>query len=260
MSNSLQQSKVLVTREESQAKIFSKEIAKHAGIPIEVPLLHIQCINHLGNEPIWERLSSFTWLFFTSANGVSCFFDQMELKNIPLTLLQDKKIAAVGHKTENELKLRNIRADFIPSVYDADTMASEFLAKFPSVTGPFLLIRGNRSRDVLPIVFAERDIIYDSLEVYETTMNLHAIDKLQETLKTHTFDYITFTSPSSVESFLRFGGERYILRDQKIVCIGTTTEKKARELGFSNLLVPAEFTIEGMIEEMIANVKQEGDQ
>lgn len=255
MSNSLLQAKVLVTREETQAKAFSKLIAVHNGIPVEVPLLHIQCTDYPENEPIWGRLSSYTWLFFTSANGVNCFLNQMKLKDIPISYLYNKKIAAVGHKTENELKLKNIQADFIPTVYDADTMASEFMAKYPTETGPFLLIRGNRSRDILPVVFAETEISYDSLEVYETTVNVYAADLLKQTLKTTVFDYITFTSPTSIEYFMEFKGTQYLSNSQQIVCIGTTTEKKAREFGFQHILVPTEFTIEGMIKVMIEDVK-----
>lgn len=248
MTTSLENRKILVTREASQAKKFSKIIAQFGGVPIEVPLLDIHCLKNLEHEPLWDRLDSYNWLFFTSANGVHCFFRELDEREQTIDLQEYFKIAAVGHKTEEALQIRNIAADFIPSVYDADTMSTEFLAQYPEEKGPILLIRGTRARDVLPKVFADNGIIFDSLEIYETVTNTGIAPTLKETMCKEDFDFITFTSPSCIDAFIEMDGLESLNSSTVIACIGTTTEKKANQVGLTNNIVPEVFTIEGMID------------
>ncbi|WLV23698.1 uroporphyrinogen-III synthase [Aciduricibacillus chroicocephali] len=244
----LQGKKILVTREASQAKAFSRQIALAGGIPVELPLLEINCSQRAENLPIWQRLDSYSWILFTSANGVDCFFRQLEALKIPANRFASAKIGVVGHKTENALKEHGKHADFIPSVYDAETMGHEFLRKHPR-PGTILLVRGSRSRDVLPHLFGRENIAFDSLEVYETVYNKSIGSKLTETLDENEFAFITFTSPSTIEAFIDLGGLPHLL-DTSICCIGTTTAEKAESCGFADIIVPDEFTIEGMVSVM----------
>ena len=240
--------KILVTREESQAKAFSRQIALAGGIPIELPLLEIHCTHRIEDKPIWKRLgSSYSWILFTSAYGVNCFFNQLEVLGLTQAQLASAKIAVVGHKTEDSLKQYGLHAHFIPSCYDAETMAMEFLRKNPR-PGTLLLVRGNLSRDVLPQTFARENIAFDELEVYETVYNKEAGSKLPDVLKANEFDFYTFTSPSSVEAFFEVGGS--IESETAVCCIGTTTSKRAEQLGISNIIIPEQYTIEGMIQVM----------
>jgi len=240
--------KILVTREHAQAHAFSRLIALAGGIPLEVPLLCIRCSERLEDKPLWDRLDTYKWLFFTSANGVDCFISQLRAKDLNRNSFPSAKIAAVGHKTEQALKAHGLSADFVPTIYDAETLAHEFLRKHPR-PGAVLLVRGSRSRDVLPVEFTKENIAFDSLETYETAYNMDVGDKLLETLAQHHFSFLTFTSPSSIEAFIELGGKPGE-QTAAISCIGTTTADKAEKCGFSNILVPDVFTIEGMIQAM----------
>src|SRR5699024_7530328 len=119
--------KVLITREEKQAKYFSDIVQRKGGLPVEVPLLKISVVDQSENLKLLQSCSNFEWIFFTSVNGVYYYFQLLEKYHIPLAGFDKKKIAAVGHKTENALKEFNYKADFIPTIYDAETMADEFL-------------------------------------------------------------------------------------------------------------------------------------
>lgn len=244
----LQDFRILVTREKSQAQSFSREIALRGGIPIEVPLLKISCQYFKGDNPIWKRIETYEWLFFTSANGVHCFFKQLNEKSISFNKLTHSYIAAVGHKTENALKEYGFTADFIPTVYDADTLAREFFTRFPEIEGPFLLIRGNKSLELLPKVFRMKNIAFDAITTYETKPYIAMKNTLLSILKENNIDILTFASPSALDVFVDLGGLDYIRADVPVACIGTTTEKRAIELGLINTIVPNEFTIEGLIE------------
>src|SRR5699024_9770084 len=140
-------------------------------------------------------------------------------------------------------------ADFIPSTYNAETMAKEFMSMYPPDQS-IMLVRGKRSRPVLVDAFTEEGRMFTSLEVYETTTNYNIKEKFNYVITNESIDFITFTSPSTVEAFVTLVSESFDRRKDVIVCIGTTTEKRALELGFSTILVPDVFTIEGMLEKM----------
>src|SRR5690625_1113715 len=140
MRGSLQGRKVLVTREKTQARQFSDLVEKSNGVPIEVPLLSVQC-RTINNE---VKLEQFSWIFFTSAHGVDCFFKQIGHKDH----IKHIQFATVGHKTELALKQYGYKAAFIPSTYNAWAMAKEFFEQYP-LANNILLVRGNLSRKLL---------------------------------------------------------------------------------------------------------------
>ncbi|HEY4601156.1 MAG TPA: uroporphyrinogen-III synthase [Cerasibacillus sp.] len=251
MKRCLQQKHILITREKRQGKEFAEKIRQFEGIPIEVPLLKINCKDYSVNEQIFNQIDSYQWIFFTSANGVDCFFHLLKQYGHSKDVLDNKQIAVVGHKTEKHLKVYGYSAHFIPTIYNAETMAREFLERF-STEGTFLLVRGNRSLNVLPQTFNKLNMAYQSMEVYETVINMTNKEQLQQTLQTKAIDYVTFTSPSTIDAFVAMNGLDLIKKlNPRCVVIGTTTEKRAAEVGFKHILVPTEFTIEGMIDVML---------
>lgn len=254
MTTSLQNKKILITREQKQASAFAEKIVQYGGDPVEVPLLEIICKDRPEDRPVFQSLAAFQWVFFTSANGVDCFFQLLHKHHIQPAILKSIKIAVVGHKTENALKEHGISADFIPTVYDAEHMVREFLIHF-TVEGSFLLVRGNRSRTVLPEKFSQIGVNFSAIEVYETGFNYKMAGRLNEVLKEKWYDFITFTSPSTVDAFTEMAVTDY---EKKCVCIGTTTEARAREHGFTMILTPEEFTIDGMLTSMCNHLAMKG--
>lgn len=243
MTSSLYGKKILVTREESQSKEFAEKVIEHGGKPIEAPLLKITCIEN-DTVQYFDAIDKYQWIFFTSANGVRCFFQLAEKYNLDLYKLQKIQIAAVGRKTDKALKAYGFSADFVPTIYNADIMSKEFINNFQA-DRPILLVQGTRSRDVLPEEFSRKRIAFDTMVVYETSFNEEAAGTLNDILQRRDLDFITFTSPSAAEAFMQTAKTK---SDAICVCIGTTTKIRASELGFTSIISADEFTIEGMIE------------
>lgn len=250
MLKPLKDKKVLITREKKQAKLFAEKISQYGGNSVIVPLLNITCKERVEDLKAIQSLLKYKWVFFTSANGVHCFLQLVKKNHGHLNTLKNIKLAAVGHKTEEALKSHGLTADFIPSIYNAEHMAKEFLMRFPN-ENPFLLVRGNRSRNVLPEAFSKNGAAFDMVEVYETVYNKAAAEYLNKALTEHHFDFITFTSPSTVDAFIKMQKETIAIEKSEetvCVCIGTTTEQRAKEAGFLRTISPEEFTIEGMLD------------
>lgn len=249
MSFTLHEKRILITREESQAKEFSEKVLQYGGKPIELPLLKISCKDKPKNKQLFENLHCYKWIFFTSANGVECFFRLAKQYMWTNDVFVKMKFAAVGHKTAQTLEAYGYHADFIPTTYNAEVMASEFVEQYTVTKEKLLLIRGNRSRDVLPDFFTEHEIHYHVMEVYETMYNFDVKAELNQLLSHDTLDFITFTSPSTVEAYIEMK-ENKIRNNSVFVCIGTTTEERASELGITNIVTPQLFTIDGMLEQI----------
>lgn len=256
MGSSLQGKRVLITRERSQAQTFSEIILRDGGIPIVVPLLEIVCQPKSRRD--LQQVSGFEWIFFTSANGVDCFFQMLHEYELEKQL-RSCKLAVVGHKTEEALKKYGYQAHFIPSIYNAETMADEFRSIYPPQSeGQLLLVRGNLSRQTLPIEFKKHGYKVELMEVYETVSHYKMKDQLNKQLTDQHIDFVTFTSPSTVHAFMKMIDPSFRYKDLVCVCIGTTTEEAARQAEFKTILVPNMFTIEGMVKRMQEYVIKKG--
>ena len=251
MSNLLAGKRVLVTREKQQAAAFAAILQAEGAISVQVPLLKIDC----RHQSKLENMATFQWVFFTSAHGVQCFFSQFQKSD----LHEHVKFATVGHKTEVALLEHGYKASFIPSVYNAETMAAEFFNEYPKAND-ILLVRGNISRKILVDELTKRQLHFNTIVVYETNVHLDIKAKLIDMLTEHSFDYLTFTSPSTVKAFIEMVENHPMIHQfLKIpaICIGTTTEKAAKDFKFEQTYIPNVFTIESMVEKMIELEKAE---
>lgn len=244
MSAALHGKKVLITREIKQAREFSEKVLRAGGKPVEVPLLKISCTENDNTRKLLNGKKRYNWIFFTSSNGVDCFFKKNAGENI---ITPETRLAAVGHKTAGKLEKYGYKVDFIPSIYHAEAMTNEFPEQNRLDENRILLVQGNKSRDVLPKWLTEQGVPFDTAVVYESLFNYDSKANLTQVLTQENPDFITFTSPSTVDAFLEMN-EEMIQSGCIHVCIGTTTCDHARELGFERILTPDEFTIDGMIQ------------
>lgn len=234
---------VLVTRAAHQAKEMSTVVRERGGIPLEIPLLHITGVPSERFASICTTLSFYDWIIFTSKNGVAYFLDGLQ-KDLPSSI----KIAAVGVKTKRELERRGYIVQFMPTVFVAEMFAEEFTKQ---LTGSehILFPKGNLGREVIPVELRKYGVLLKEMTVYETNIHKGNGEALMNALQSGTVDVITFTSPSTVRSFVTLlEGTKW--RDWTkgctIACIGPITEKEARKY-FEYIVIPEEYTIEAML-------------
>ncbi|ALX48220.1 uroporphyrinogen-III synthase [Lentibacillus amyloliquefaciens] len=257
MASPLECKKILITREKNQAEELATKVVQRKGVPEQVPLLNITCHHDQGFAGLIQKENPYKWLFFTSANGVHCFFRLMQNNGLNRDIFSEAKFAAVGRKTGWALESYGYQADFVPGIYNAESMTNDFFNDYDHLEEPVLLVRGNWSRDTLPRWLEGLGVQYQSLEVYRTGHHYAMKDNLNTKLAQNDLDAITFTSPSCVNAFVDMK-EADINPGLPIVCIGTTTAERATELGLDNLLIPEEFTIDGMLVKLEEFFKQKG--
>jgi len=236
--------RILVTRPRAQADEFADKLRSAGFEPVYFPVIEIKPVeNNIALERALSRLDCYEWVVFTSANAVEVVFAQFP----SLHWKGGIKVAAIGPKTADALKLRGVTPNFIPEEYVAEAI----LPGLGDLLGKWVLLpRAEIARKALPEAIFHAGGVPHEITVYKTLPVQPDPDGLA-VLKSGV-DVVTFASASSVENFAA------ILRRSKldplnlpnnplIACIGPITEQAARDEGFQNIVVAKEFTTDGLI-------------
>lgn len=167
-------------------------------------------------------LSLFSTIIFSSKRGVNSFFSLLFQEGFDSRMLSQKKIAAVGEGTKNQLKKYGILADFLPSISRGRVLGMELLADTKEET--FLIVEGIPSSGEIEAVFQEMNKTYEIFSCYQVSYEKEFIS---ENLS---YDLVIFTSGNSVSHFTEFHPQ---LTHLPCICIGETTEHRAKSMGFS---------------------------
>ena len=165
------------------------------------------------------------------------------------------KIAAVGVKTKLELEKRGYRVDFVPTSFVAEVFAEEFVKRL-SGNERILFPKGNLARDVIPVALREMGVSLDELIVYGTKENVEKRQELIEALEVGKVDIITFTSPSTVTSFVRLLEDTNWREWTKMYnCLYRAYYGKEASLYFSHIIMPKEYTVEALLQCVCESIK-----
>ncbi|WNS74482.1 uroporphyrinogen-III synthase [Bacillus sp. DTU_2020_1000418_1_SI_GHA_SEK_038] len=251
--NPLKGMSVLVPRGKEHAKTFSNLIKGYGGIPVEIPLIAFKPVN-VSEEiiKIINQLHTYDWIIFTSNVTVETFLsfiDSPEKMKLP-------KIAAIGKRTEACLLKAGIEVDFIPNEYVAEGFVKDFL---PIVkAGMNILIpKGNLARNIIYTSLTEKGANVDEVIMYETFFPDESRTKLIEVFSKGKIDILAFTSPSTVDHFMRVMKENQLfhrLENSIISTIGPITKDRIKSYGLDVHCEPAIYTSDHMLESIIEYV------
>ena len=239
-------SKVLITRPRKQAKAFANALEAAGFEPIFFPVIQIRPMDDLSPlEDAMKNIEKYAWIIFSSSNAVDVFFDAVG------ETLQLPKVAAVGSKTEASLRSRGVAVDFVPEEYVGEAI----LPGLGDLKDKWILLpRAEIAREVLPQEILAAGGIVHEIAIYQTLPTQpekEGISALHEGV-----DVVTFTSPSTVQNFIRLtkdaGLDPFDLAGNPVfACIGPITKEAAEKEGFSVAVMPKKYTVEGLVECLI---------
>lgn len=246
---------ILVTRARSQASELAQNLKDLGANVIEVPALEIRAPASWNKVDVAIRkIKNYSWLIFTSVNGVNYFFSRFQKLKKDIRGLSKCKIAAVGPATVQALDALHLKVEKVPSEFNAKKLAQTFNAK--EVKGKKILFpRAKEGREELIEILQSKGAKLDCVTVYE-----NHLPKNTETLfdKINTVDCISFASSSSVENFIKICPAALLGKMKQIpcVCIGPQTLQKAKELGFSKASKSKKSTIESLVQSLLTFLSQ----
>lgn len=194
-----------------------------------------------------RELPSYTWIAFTSANGVRIFLKALLDSGRDYRSLGHVKLAAVGKGTDRELRVHGLRADYIPEQYCTESLAHGLAGQLKP-EDKILIPRAVRGSEDLTRILSQAGISYEDVPLYDVkSLGLEGRE-LAETIKG--LDYLTFASGSGVESFLENLAEedREVLKETTLTAIGDVTAKVLEQAGFPADRIAGEFSISGLAE------------
>ncbi len=250
MTGALTSKRIVNTRAAHQAKALDDMLQLHGAVSLSYPCIEI--IPAADSAPLDKALfdlaaGHYEWLILTSANTVFALAERLSLLDIPLVTTAFRT-AAIGPTTATSAKqLLDLDSIDLPANYD-----SESLAKSLSVISQerVLLPESNIARPILADMLIQRGAAVTVVIAYQTVCGSGGMD-IPNLLTHQQIDAITFTSSSTVTYFIdrldQEAGQLQDATDLCAACIGSKTAATARDLGFKQVEVASEHTLEGLI-------------
>ena len=152
------------------------------------------------------------------------------------------------------LARHHLRIDLVPDRFLAESLLGVFPRPQPSDRGRVLLARAAVAREVLPDGLRAMGWRVDVVDAYR---NVPVVpDELARRL-VRDADIVTFTSASAVDNWVTaFGAEDV---PPVVACIGPVTADAATAAGLHVDVVPADHTIDGLVDAIVDHVASASD-
>jgi uroporphyrinogen III methyltransferase/synthase len=234
---------IVVTRAAAQAQRFTQLLEAAGARVLEAPAIVI------APPPSWEpldtaldTLDTFTWVIFTSVNGVAMVDRRLPARGLTWSALAGRR---VGPATADALAEHGVRADLVPGEYRAEGL----LERLRGVVTPadrVLLPRAAQTRDVLVTGLRRLGVQVTEVPAYTTRRADAGAARLRDALAAGTIDAVTFTSSSTARNFAELFTEeerRNWLGRVTVASIGPITAATAAEYELTTDVMPSEYTI-----------------
>ena len=244
--------RIVVTRRSEQSGSFASRLAELGADVLEVPTIKItEPEEKMAVIDALLEINSYDWLIFTSANGVTAFFDMFFKRFQDLRDLGGARIAAVGPATAAKLRELHLQVDLMPEEYIGKSIVAAF-KKYQDIDNvKMCLLRAEVANRELPESLQEEGAIVDDIPVYRTVAETEDRTDAGARLLAEGADWVTFTSSSTVEHFhARFDLPKLVKKfpGLKLASIGPETSKTIAALGLKPALEAKAHTTEGLIQ------------
>jgi uroporphyrinogen III methyltransferase/synthase len=251
--------RIVVTRRTEQAGSFAQRLTELGADVLEVPTIKITTPTE--KDAIVDcllELNSYDWLVFTSANGVTAFFDIFFRRFQDLRDIGGARIAAVGPATAAKLRELHLQVDLTPEEFTGRKIAEAF-KKYQDIENvKMCLLRAEVANRDLPDALQELGAIVDDIAIYKTVPETEDHGGACERLLTDGAEWVTFTSSSTVEHFhARFDLPKMVKKfpKLKLASIGPETSKTILALGLKPAVEAKDYTTDGLIASLLKAAK-----
>ncbi len=259
--------RIIVTRTREQASFLSEKLAGSGAEVIEIPTIKVVSLK--ADRQLKNAFSAgkYDWVFFTSQNGVYEFAGFLKRCGKDSRIFGKAKICAIGSETEKGLHKIGIRPDYLPPQFVAEEVVRHFkklsLRARSAKQSPrgkashsgkkALILRAKKARDILPKGLERAGFEVKVIDLYDTVLPRESAAALKQAFRAK-IDFVTFTSSSTVENFIKLMGKGYRrkLSGVTLASIGPVTSGTLRKSGLKANIEAKVYTIEGLVK-AIAN-------
>jgi uroporphyrinogen III methyltransferase/synthase len=246
--------RVLVTRAQEQALGTADLLREQGAEPVVVPTIAIRPPSD--PEPLARALSDlrsgkYTWVAFTSANGVERTWEALAASGGDARAFGASRLAVIGPATAGALERHGLRADATAKEFRGEGLAEEMLRLVTGSPQRVLLARAAKARDALPQMLRAAGWEVDVVPAYEThPAPRESVDRLVLELEAGRIDAVTFTSSSTVDNLCDLLGDARaaaLLARPRVASIGPVTTQAALARGLRVDVTAARYTLPDLV-------------
>ncbi|MFW6081255.1 MAG: uroporphyrinogen-III C-methyltransferase, partial [Desulfosalsimonas sp.] len=242
--------RIVVTRARKQASGLVEQLSDLGAAVLEVPAIEIRPVEDLSRlDKAVKNIKDYSWLVFTSVNGVDSFFARLSASGLDARDLGGIKTAAIGPATAARMRENGINADIVPESYRAESVVSAF-ENLEMSGKKVLLPRAEGARPVLPDELSKMGAQVDEIISYRAVQGDDGGVELEQKLRAGEIDMVTFTSSSTVRNFVSLLPESEapkLLSGVAVAAIGPVTAETAEQMGIQPTVIAEEYTIGGLV-------------
>ncbi|MFW6127193.1 MAG: uroporphyrinogen-III C-methyltransferase [Thermodesulfobacteriota bacterium] len=236
----------VVTRTREQASALVDLLSAAGARCLEIPTLEIGPPDDYSPwDAALENLAEYSWLIFTSANGVAAFFERLFDKGLDVRTLGKAQLAAIGPATAQALRAWGLVADVVPARFVAEDLAAALVPRL-APGSRVLLARAQAAREVLPEILAQAGIQVDVVPVYQARPPAAIPEEARPFIESGRIDLLTFASSATVHNFAALVGRDKFLelaQTAVVAAIGPITAATLQEYGLTPQIQPKDYTI-----------------
>ncbi len=226
---------------------------------VELPLIKVsKDVNLHTLAEVFQELTQYEWLVFTSVNGVKYFFEEFHRVFDDIRSIGMVRIAVVGEATAAAVREQRLRVDLQPKKATAEELAKELTSRESMDSAKVLVVTGNQNREVLIKKLNEARAIVDQLPVYRTEETDLAADPLAGDFRAKGADAILFASPSAAQSFFDQAATLKLSAKAKrplAGSIGPTTTATMKQLGLPVDFEAADASLDSLVTALLGKLK-----
>jgi uroporphyrinogen III methyltransferase/synthase len=247
---------IIITRPKAQAGELSELLWDRGARVIPFPVIRIaEPEDQAPLDQALDRLETYSWIVFTSANGVS----SLRERGRDIRDLKGIRIATIGPATAAAIEAMGLRVDLVPEEFISEGVVRAFASENLQDCR-ILLPRAEEARDVIPEGLEQMGAKVDVITAYRTVRSDRNASEILPLMEEGKVDVITFTSPSTVIHFLGIMGPGFTLPSQvRIACIGPVTADAARKAGLTVDILQERYTIPELVDAIAAHYAEAVD-
>lgn len=218
--------KILLTGTVSYVEGLGAALKAQGGNPVEISCIETVRLPEIDVTQIdWAK---YTWLVWTSANGVNLFFHALMEAHVDFRAIAHLHFAVMGEGTARALSRYGFTPDCMPEQFESAALADALCACLTPADHVLLLRAENASR-VLPGMLKSHGFMYTELPFYHTLPQWNHAEILCREVKDS--DYVVFASASAVRAFVQMAPAS--VRDEacRYIAIGPATARAISKAG-----------------------------
>jgi uroporphyrinogen-III synthase len=185
---------------------------------------------------------------------VQIVLDRLVAWGLTPRVFSSTSIAAIGTATADALRQRGLIPALVPDEFVAEALAEALVERSGgSLVGARVLIpSAEDAREALAAGLRQHGAVVEVIPVYRTVPVTADFGQLVSDIIARRIDAVTFTSSSTVRSFVDLVGTETATSGRFVAAtIGPITASTARELGLRNIIEAEPHTVPGLVDSLV---------